>query len=169
MNEQSFFTPLKTSKEVSRSSARAHTHTRTSAQSGIQAHTHTHAQFHSLRLAAETVQMIHVSTYLHHLSVELRGSVFQTLSASSCIAIWPLQHAKHIFTSNGKPEECGSVITYCSPNPQTRTGTLQQSSLWKGCIKLRFGIINPRRYWPLIQWGDIGLRGMMRCNMSASS
>lgn len=51
----------------------------THAHAHEETHTHTQTHFHSSRLAAETVQMIHVSTYLHHLSVELRGNVFQTL------------------------------------------------------------------------------------------
>lgn len=74
---QSFFSPKKHA-VVSRSPGRARTHTCTYTHSA-RMNTDTYTQFHSLRLAAETVQMIHVSTYLHHLSVELRGSVFQTL------------------------------------------------------------------------------------------
>lgn len=44
-----------------------------------QTHARAHTDFHHVELAAETVQMIHVSAYLHHLSVEPRGSIFQTL------------------------------------------------------------------------------------------
>lgn len=57
------------------------------------------------------------------------------LCASSCIAILPLQHAKPQTPFNEKLEEYGSVITYCSLNPQTTTATWRRTDFEWGAWK----------------------------------
>lgn len=74
--------------------------------------------------------MIHVSAYLHHLSVEPGGSVFSKLWASSCIAIRPLQHTKDKFTQK-KAWGFRHCYYLLLPKPQNKDSILAADSEYK--------------------------------------
>ena len=61
--------------------------------------------------------------------------------------------------------QCYYLLLPKSPN---KDGSIAAHSLWMRCIKLGAGMIHQSRYWPLIQWWDIGCQPLICCNMSAN-
>lgn len=132
-----------------------HTHTYTH----VPPHTvHTDVYTHSFTvwnlLQRQSKWFMSQPTYT--ISLWNREAAFFKFCASSCIAIRPLRHTKHIFSSM---ESLRNVAVLLLTRPQIpKQGREHCCTLALNKMhKIKVGTINQGRYWPLIERWDTGL------------